>query len=155
MDTFFHRDNFWFVFPHPIYMILIIRRQVSSLGHNMGLCLGSCSSQMSSVQQSPPVSTHSFTTEALCYSAFLQLPQPATLDFRINVQDVYSLFRLFSNLYALIWVYTFINFEKKVPTCTFIPVKLLFFLLVIYSILPIKLGCQPGLLICDIMQKSF
>ena len=48
--------------------------------------------------------------------------EDSTLDFRINVQDVYSLVRLFSNLYAVIWVYTFINFEKKVPTCTFIPV---------------------------------
>ena len=59
------------------------------------------------------------------------------------------------NLYAVIWVYTFINSEKK-----FLPVRLfrsilLFFQLVIYSILPIKLGCQPRLLTCEIMQNPF
>ena len=44
-----------------------------------------------------------------------------TLEFRINVHYVYSLFRFFSTLYALIRVYTFINYMKKVPTYTFIP----------------------------------
>ena len=33
----------------------------------------------------------------------LQVNLTDTLDFRINVQDVYSLFKLFSNLYAVIW----------------------------------------------------
>ena len=45
----------------------------------------------------------------------------STLQFRINVHYVYSFSRLFSTLYAVIWVYMFINFEKKDPTCTFIP----------------------------------
>ena len=32
----------------------------------------------------------------------------------------FILYSDFSNLYTVIWVYTFINFEKKVPTCMFI-----------------------------------
>ena len=45
----------------------------------------------------------------------------ATLEFRINVHYVYSFFRKFSTLYALIRVYTFIKYKKKGPTYTFIP----------------------------------
>ena len=48
-------------------------------------------------------------------------PTTPTLEFRINVHYVYSFFRKFSTLYALIRVYTFIKYKKKGPTYTFIP----------------------------------
>ena len=44
-----------------------------------------------------------------------------TLDFRINVQNVYCFFRTFSTLCAVIWIYTIINYKKKDPIYTFIP----------------------------------
>ena len=86
-------------------------------------------------------------------SKFL-LQSSFTLEFRINVQDVYSLFKLFSKLYAVIWVYTFIDFKEKDPTCTFIQAYTIISFFFIHSMNPIKLGRQPGLLAFERLQKT-